>query len=185
MASVADTDKPSLTQRDSLSLSGVFISMQSASEAIFRARTYNSITYSVRWWWLRGGGLLNLWMKLGGNRPPEDNPLLFLISGTGSFICPVAQTRLDIPRPLITQWWVGGAKCSVPWMGLEPTTRRGRTYQLSQPGSPSKEYIDMYRPGYMSKFQPVLDITSISPHFTVWYNWSLLHASCAPEECNR
>ena len=24
---------------------------QSASEAIFRARTYNHITYSVRWWW--------------------------------------------------------------------------------------------------------------------------------------
>ena len=24
--------------------------------------------------------------KLGGNRPPEDNPLLFLISGTGSFM---------------------------------------------------------------------------------------------------
>ena len=42
-------------------------------------------------------------MKLGGNRPPGDNPLLFSISGTGSFICPVAQTWLDIPRPLITQ----------------------------------------------------------------------------------
>ena len=27
-------------------------------------------------------------MKLGGNRPPGDNPLLFSISGTGSFICP-------------------------------------------------------------------------------------------------
>ena len=29
-------------------------------------------------------------MKLGGNRPPGDNILLFSISGTGSFICPVA-----------------------------------------------------------------------------------------------
>ena len=28
-------------------------------------------------------------MKLEGNRPPGDNPLLFAISGTGSFICPV------------------------------------------------------------------------------------------------
>ena len=26
-------------------------------------------------------------MKLGGNRPPGDNPILFSISGTGSFIC--------------------------------------------------------------------------------------------------
>ena len=28
-------------------------------------------------------------MKLGGNRPPGDNRLLFSTSGTGSFICPV------------------------------------------------------------------------------------------------
>ena len=26
-------------------------------------------------------------MKLGGNRPPGDNPLVFSISGTGSFTC--------------------------------------------------------------------------------------------------
>ena len=32
--------------------------------------------------------------------------LLFSISGTGSFTCPVVQTGLDIPRPLITQSWV-------------------------------------------------------------------------------
>ena len=31
-----------------------------------------------------------------------------LISGMGSFICPVAQTRLDIPRPLITKSWTTG-----------------------------------------------------------------------------
>ena len=42
-------------------------------------------------------------MKLGGNLPPGHDVLLFSISGTGSFICPVTQTRLDIPRPLITQ----------------------------------------------------------------------------------
>ena len=65
-------------------------------------------------------------MKLGGNRPPGDNPLLFSISGTGSFICPVAQTPLDIPRPLITQSWGTGGKpkCSVPQVGLELTTHR-------------------------------------------------------------
>ena len=49
------------------------------------------------------GNLYQFSPKLGGNRPPGDNPLLFLISGMGSFICPVAQARLDIPRPLITQ----------------------------------------------------------------------------------
>ena len=30
--------------------------------------------------------MITWWMKLGGNRPPGDNPLLFPISGTGSFI---------------------------------------------------------------------------------------------------
>ena len=35
--------------------------------------------------------------------PPAHDALLLSISGTGCFICPVAQTRLDIPRPLITQ----------------------------------------------------------------------------------
>ena len=38
-------------------------------------------------------------------------PTLF----TGSFICPVAQTRLDMPRPLITQTWTTGAKVKVLW----------------------------------------------------------------------
>ena len=51
---------------------------------IFRARPYNWITYSVQWWWLLDE------MKLGGNRPLGDNPLLLSISGMGSFICPVA-----------------------------------------------------------------------------------------------
>ena len=41
--------------------------------------------------------MITWWMKLGGTRPPGDNPLLLSISGTGSVIYPVAQTRLDIP----------------------------------------------------------------------------------------
>ena len=41
---------------------------QSASKAIFRATTYDCITYSVRWWWLLDAR--NALMKLGGNRPP-------------------------------------------------------------------------------------------------------------------
>ena len=38
-------------------------------------------------------------MKLGGNQPLGHNALLYSISGMGSFICPVTQTRLDIYRP--------------------------------------------------------------------------------------
>ena len=58
-------------------LSGGFYAL-SASKAIFRARTYNCNLFSpvmmIAWW-----------MKLGGNRPPGDNPLLFSTSGTGSY----------------------------------------------------------------------------------------------------
>ena len=65
---------------------------------------------------------------------------------TKAFDYPVTQTRLGIPRPLITQshrhGWTyqglrlpshgarGGAKCSVPWVGLEPTMHRF-TFQLA------------------------------------------------------
>ena len=48
----------------------------SASKAIFRARTYNCNLFSPVM-------MITWWMKLGGNRPPGDNPLLFSISGTG------------------------------------------------------------------------------------------------------
>ena len=41
-------------------------------------------------------------MKLGENLPPGHDALLFLIGGTGSFICPFTHTRLGIPRPLFT-----------------------------------------------------------------------------------
>ena len=80
-------------------------------------------------------------MKLGGNRPPGDNPLLFAISGTGSFISPVAQTRLDIPRPLLTQSRSTGGKAemfsSAGGTRTDNTSVRSRTcYQLSHPGSP-------------------------------------------------
>ena len=42
----------------------------SASKAIFRARTYNCNLF-------RPVMMITWWMKLGGNRPPGDNPLLF------------------------------------------------------------------------------------------------------------
>ena len=37
--------------------------------------------------------MITWWLKLGGNLSPEHDALLFSISGTGSFICPVAQTQ--------------------------------------------------------------------------------------------
>ena len=45
--------------------------------------------------------MITWWMQLGGNLLPGHDALLFSISGTESY--PVTQTRLDIPRPLITQ----------------------------------------------------------------------------------
>ena len=69
--------------------------------------------------------MITWWMKLGGNRPPGYDALLFSISGTGSFICPVTQTWLDIPRPLFTQSWITGGKSK--WS----STRQIRTTGLS------------------------------------------------------
>ena len=48
------------------------------------------------------------------------------MSGTGSFTCPVAQTRLDIPRPSFTQsWTAGGGGQSAPVQGrFKPPTCR-------------------------------------------------------------
>ena len=113
----------------------------SASMAIFRARTRSHITYSVRWWWLLDER--NWWMKLGESLPPGHDALIFSIGGTGSFIdvCPVAQTRLDIPRPLITQshrhgWTyqafdypVTQTRLDIPRPLITQSHRHGWTYQ--------------------------------------------------------
>ena len=57
--------------------------------------------------------MITWWMKLGGNLPLEHDALLLSISGTGSCMCSVAQTRLDIPRPLPSHGPLGGkSKCS-------------------------------------------------------------------------
>ena len=89
--------------------------------------------------------MITWWMKLGGNRPPGDNPLLFSISGTGSFICPVAQTRLDIPKPLNYPLMGHWGKAEV----FNSTTR----YQLSQPAPPAghTKYIHYMVRSYQSK----------------------------------
>ena len=66
-------------------------------------------------------------MKLEGNLPPRHDTLLFSISGMGSFICPVAQTRLGIYTkafiyPVMDHW---GESRSAPARGrVEPPTRR-------------------------------------------------------------
>ena len=67
----------------------------SASKVIFRARTYTVITCSVRWWW----------SKNDTSRRPTTGTRCPTLFDTGSIICLVAETRLDIPRPLITQSW--------------------------------------------------------------------------------
>ena len=67
----------------------------SASKAIFRVRTYSHNLFNPV--------MIIWWIKLGRNLPPGHNALLFSTSGTGTFIYPVTQTRLDIPRSLITQ----------------------------------------------------------------------------------
>ena len=57
-------------------------------------------------------------MKLGENLPLS-------ISGTGSFICPVTQSRLDIPSPLFTQsWTTGGSQGCLARVRLERPTCR-------------------------------------------------------------
>ena len=44
-------------------------------------------------------------MKLGGNRPPGDNPILFPISGTGSFICTdTARHTKAFDYPVAEHW---------------------------------------------------------------------------------
>ena len=65
-------------------------------------------------------------MKLGGNLPPRHDALFFSISGTGSFLCPDAQTRLDILRPLFTQSHRHGWTYQGLWL---PSHRHGWTYQ--------------------------------------------------------
>ena len=94
----------------------------SASKAIFRARTYNCNLFSPVM-------MITWWMKLGGNRPPGDNPLLFSTSGTGSFICPVADEAghtkaFDDP---VAEHWGESQRAKRSLVGLEPTS--AHTYE--------------------------------------------------------
>ena len=87
--------------------------------------------------------MITWWIKLGGNRPPGDNPLLFLISGTGSFIWPVAQTLLDITRPLITQSHRHGWTYQGLWLPSHTDTA-GHTKAFDYPVTQTR--LDIPRP---------------------------------------
>ena len=103
--------------------------------------------------------MITWWKKLGGNRPPGDNPLLFSISGTGSFICrcsrtdtaghtkafdyPVTQTRLDIPRPLTTQSHRHGWTYQGLWLPSHTDTA-GHTKAFDYPVTQTR--LDIPRP---------------------------------------
>ena len=106
----------------------------SASKTIFRVRTYIHVYMHDQ----SGDDFWS--MELGGNLPPEHDALLFSISDLRSFIYrqshrhgwayqdlwlpshtdtaghtkafdyPATQTRLDIPRPFISQSWTTGGK---------------------------------------------------------------------------
>ena len=74
-------------------------------------QSYNLFSLVIMITWL---------MKLGGNLPLGHDALLFLKSGHGSFICPVTQTRLDIPGPLFTQSSTTGGKSKCSGMRHTP-----------------------------------------------------------------
>ena len=70
-------------------------------------------------------------MKLGGNRPPGDNPLLFSTSGTGTFIC--MPSRIDeaghtkaFDDP-VAEHWGESQRAKRSLVGLEPTS--AHTYE--------------------------------------------------------
>ena len=117
----------------------------SASEAIFRARTYDCIN-------LFSSVMITWWMKLGGNRPPGDNPLLLSISGTG-FLYAQSHRR---GRTYQSLWWpsrgaLGGKsksetvpggirthKCSHLWV------RNPTLYHLRYPDFPLTNIQDIF-----------------------------------------
>ena len=72
--------------------------------------------------------MITWWMKLGGNLPLGHDALLFSTSGMGSLICSLAQTRLDIPMPLITQSHRHGWTYQCLWLPSHTDTA-GQTYQ--------------------------------------------------------
>ena len=102
-----------------------------------RKHTYYSVLFSPMMMML----MMTWWMKLGGNRPPGDNPLLFPISGAGSFIiCPVtfgafeyssaSGTRTDngsVPRDTALTHWA-----SYP---------RNNERQRVQPGTTGPQHV--------------------------------------------
>ena len=84
-------------------------------------------------------------MKLGGNRPPGDNPLLFSISGTGSFIWPVADEAghtKAFDYPVVEHWGKAEMFSSPGGTRTDNTSVWSRTRY--HPGSPKKEIEASY-----------------------------------------
>ena len=112
----------------------------SASKAIFRARTYIGLqSYTL----FSPVMMITWWMKLAGNLPLGHDALLVSISGTGSFICPVAQIRLDIPMPLITQYHRHGWTYQDLWLPSHTDTA-GHTKAFDYPVTQTQ--LDIPRP---------------------------------------
>ena len=83
---------------------------------------------NIRW------PMITWWMKLGGNLPPGDNPLLFWISGTGSYMPSRIDTALVITQSRSTG---GGPKCQkLPEAERRFTYRDIFTYELLVPSAP-------------------------------------------------
>ena len=123
----------------------------SASKSTFRARTYSRITYSVRWSWL-----LNEWNQENpttGTRCPtlfdKWHGIFYIRSRTDTaghtkaFDYPVTQTRLDIPRPLITQSHRHGWTYQGLWLPSRTDTA-GHTKAFDYPVTQTR--LDIPRP---------------------------------------
>ena len=125
-------------------------------------------------------------MQIRGNLPLEQNALLFSISGTGSFICPVTQTRLDIPRLLITQSCTTKADLNSPTCRFTvihanhqttmtaPSQRinytlgpqRGGSVKTAPPSPGSLIIMDFISSYHCPRYWPY------EPLFKVWWNQS-------------
>ena len=87
----------------------------SASKAIFRARTYNCNLFSPVM-------MITWWIKLGGNRPPGDNPRLFSIR---IFYMPSRTDEAGHTKAFdnpVAEHWRESQRTKRSLVGFEPTS---------------------------------------------------------------
>ena len=91
--------------------------------------------------------------SLKENLPLRHDALLFSTSGTGSFICPVIQTCLDIPRSLITQSMTTWRRRRSRWLVFRCETDANR-----RPVNPQSDTLTIAPPRppilYISRSKP-------------------------------